>query len=106
MIKKTPNVLLAIISALLLSAGWFQSFTILMFVAWVPLLMIEDELSSLENIKRIKLKLTGLVYLTFFIWNVCVSWWIYYASIEGACLAIFCNAILMTMVFMTWHYKI
>ena len=103
MIKKTPNVLLAIISALLLSAGWFQSLTILMFIAWVPLLIIEDEFSSLETIKRRKLKLTGLVYFTFFVWNVCVSWWIYYASIEGACLAIFCNAILMTMVFMTWH---
>ena len=102
MIKKVPNVLLAFISALLLSAGWFQSLTILMFVAWVPLLMIEDNISSSENSKRKKLKLIGLVYLTFFIWNVCVSWWIYFASLEGACLAIFCNAILMTMVFIIW----
>jgi apolipoprotein N-acyltransferase len=102
-IKKTPNLLLALISALLLSASWFEPFTILAFVAWVPLLMIEDNISLSETAKRKKLKLIGLVYFTFFVWNACVTWWIYFASLEGACLAIFCNAILMTMVFMIWY---
>lgn len=103
MIYRLPNFILAIISALLLSAGWFSPFTIFIFFALVPLLVIEDKISNSTTIKRRRLALTGLSYLTFFVWNLCVSWWIYYASLGGAAMAIICNAILMSVVFMIWR---
>lgn len=103
MLKRVPNVVLVLISALLLSAGWFQSFTILILFSWIPLLIIEDRVSSNSTIKRKTVNLTGLVYLCFFIWNLVVCWWIYYASFEGACMAIICNPIFMCMAFMIWH---
>ncbi len=103
MLQRLPNYLLAILSGLLLSASWFDPFTFLIFFAWIPLLVIEDKISNSANSGRKKLKLTGLSYLTFFIWNICVTWWIYYASLEGAAMAIICNAILMCIVFMIWH---
>ncbi|MES2133739.1 MAG: apolipoprotein N-acyltransferase [Bacteroidota bacterium] len=103
MLQRLPNYLLALISGLLLSASWFEPFTFLIFFAWIPLLVIEDKISNSTSASRKRLKLTGLSYLTFFTWNICVTWWIYYASLEGACMAIICNAILMCVVFMIWH---
>lgn len=103
MFPKIPNSILAIISGLLLSAGWFAPTTILLFFAWVPLFIIENTISNSETLKRKKLKLIGFVYLSFFIWNICVTWWIYYASFGGAAMAIVCNPIFMCVVFMIWH---
>lgn len=103
MIYRLPNYLLAILSGLLLSAAWFSPLTILIFFAWVPLLVIEDKISNSQKVKRKRLALTGLSYLTFFIWNLAVTWWIYYASFGGAVMAIVCNAILMCVTFMLWR---
>ena len=103
MFQKIPNFVLAIISGLLFSAGWFAPLTILLFFAWVPLSIIEDNISKSEIIKRKKLKIIGFAYLSFFIWNICVTWWIYYASFGGAAMAIVCNPIFMCVVFMIFH---
>lgn len=102
MFQKVPNYILAIISGLLYSAGWFAPITILLFFAWVPLFIIEDKISNSLEIKRKKTKIIWLSYLTFFIWNICVTWWIYYASFGGAALAIVCNPIIMCSAFMIW----
>lgn len=103
MIFRLPNFVLAIISALLFSAGWFSPFTVLLFFAWVPLLIIDDKVSDSVTIKRKRLAITGLSYLTFFIWNLITSWWIYYASFGGVCMAVISNAVFMCVVFMLWH---
>ncbi len=103
MLKRLPNYVLALISGLLLSAAWFAPFTFLIFIAFVPLLTIEEKFCNVAFNTRNKLQLIGLSYLTFFIWNICVTWWIYYASLEGAAMAIICNAILMCTVFIIWH---
>ncbi|MFN8117476.1 MAG: apolipoprotein N-acyltransferase [Bacteroidia bacterium] len=103
MLQKTRFLILSILSGLLLSAGWFAPTTILLFFAWVPLFIIEDSLSNSETIKRKKLKLIWLVYLSFFVWNICVTWWIYHASFGGAAMAIVCNPIFMCMTFMVWY---
>jgi apolipoprotein N-acyltransferase len=102
-LQRLPNLVLALLSALLLSASWFSPFTFLIFFAWLPLLLIEDKISALPSSGRTRLKLTGLSYLTFFVWNICVTWWVYYASFGGAALAFICNSLLMCTVFMIWH---
>ncbi|MBA4239356.1 MAG: apolipoprotein N-acyltransferase [Sphingobacteriaceae bacterium] len=103
MLQKTRFLILSILSGLLFSAGWFAPTTILIFFAWVPIFFIEDFISNSETIKKKKLKLTGTVYLSFFIWNICVTWWIYYASFGGAAMAIICNPIFMCVAFMVWY---
>ncbi len=102
-LQRLPNLVLALLSALLLSASWFSPFTFLIFFAWLPLLLIEDKISALPSSGRTRLRLTGLSYLTFFVWNICVTWWVYYASFGGAALAFICNSLLMCTVFMIWH---
>lgn len=103
MIKKLPNYILAILSALFLSLAWYSPFTIFIFVGFVPLFIIENNISKSEISKRKKLKLIGSIYLALFLWNLGVTWWLFYASIEGALLAIICNPIFMCMVFIAWH---
>lgn len=102
MIYRIPNILLALIGSILLSLSWFAPFTFLIFIGFVPLLILEDKLSnSLSNKKH--LHLVWLSYATFLIWNLLVTWWIYFASFGGAAMAILCNSLLMSMVFMIWH---
>jgi apolipoprotein N-acyltransferase len=100
---KLKLIYFSILSGLLFSAGWFSPATILIFFAWVPIFFIEDFISNSETIKKKKLKLIGTVYLSFFIWNICVTWWIYYASFGGAAMAIICNPIFMCVAFMVWY---
>lgn len=103
MFQKIPNFVLAILSGLLFSAGWFSPFTIFIFIAWVPLFIIEDRISNNLEINRKKSKIIWLSYFAFFVWNICVTWWIYYASFEGAVLAIVCNPVFMCVTFMIWY---
>ncbi len=102
MFQKIPNFVLAIISALLLTASWFTPFTILLFIAWVPLFILEDKVSTSTIISKKQLVVTGLSYLTFFVWNLCVTWWIYFASFGGAAMAVVSNSLLMCTVFVIW----
>ena len=103
MLQKLPNTLLAILSGLLFSAGWLSPFTILIFFAWIPLLIIQDKISNEGVSSRKKLKIIGFTYLAFFIWNICVTWWVSYASFGGAAMAIICNPIFMIIAFMIWY---
>ncbi len=99
---KLPNIFLAILSGLLLAASWIFPFTFLIFIAWIPLLIVEQKISESLSAKRKSLKITGLSYLTFFIWNILTTWWIYYASFGGLCLAVVTNSLLMSIVFTTY----
>lgn len=81
--------LYALLSGLLLFAAWpVLPFTLLIFVAWMPLLFLE------EKIKR-KRTFFGLTYITMLVWNVATTWWIWNASIPGALAAFLANSFLM-----------
>ena len=82
--------LLAVLSgSLLLWAGWPVSpFTLLIFVAWVPLLWIADHVRSSK-------KFFGYTYLHMLLWNLLVTWWVWNASLPGALGAFFANSLIM-----------
>ncbi|MBI3718730.1 MAG: apolipoprotein N-acyltransferase [Sphingobacteriales bacterium] len=89
--KKIHPFLLSILSGLLLFAAWPMSpLTLLIFIAWIPLLIIEQQSKS-------KLKFFFYTYLTLFIWNISTTWWIWNASAPGAAGAILANSLLMTI---------
>nr|WP_279309214.1 apolipoprotein N-acyltransferase [Psychroserpens sp. SPM9] len=77
-------------------------FPAFLFVAFVPLLLAEQQL-RLSEIKRKGLKLFGLSYLTFFIWNIVTTNWLRFADLFGACFAIFVNSALMALLFLIYH---
>ncbi|MCW3077602.1 MAG: lnt [Bacteroidetes bacterium] len=95
------NLILSLLSAVLLSASWYCHLTILIFFAFVPLLLAEDNISSDPGANR-KLKVFRLALLTFVSWNVLVTWWVYLIQFGkmAAILAFVANGLLMAIVFL------
>ncbi len=79
--KRSRMLLLALLSALLLSIPFFQWGTgLLLMVAFVPLLLVEDEIARRKS-KRAKKdrkgRMIGYTLLTFIIFVLLTTWWIY-----------------------------
>ena len=90
------NLFKSILSAVLLTFAWpINGFSILIFFAFVPLLQVLYN----KPTKKSK-KTTAFFFLTFFLWNLGISWWIWNASPVGMWFAVIVNSWLMTIVFM------
>lgn len=101
--SRTKLLILSLLSGVLLFLGWPPlGWPVILFFAFVPLLWVEEAFSS-RKIKSKPALLFGLSYLTFLIWNVSTTWWIWNASPGGAAMAILANSFLMSIVFWTFH---
>ncbi len=95
--KKYASLILSFLSGLLLVFAWpVSAFTLLIFVAWVPLLFIAD-----QETNRIRFFLFAL--LSMFIWNAGTTWWIWNATPPGAIGAIIANSFLMSIPLWGFH---
>jgi apolipoprotein N-acyltransferase len=101
MLFKGNKWFLAFLSAVLLSLSWQKHWAVLAFFAWVPLLLLEDTVISSDE-KRSRMKIFLWSYPVFLVWNVCVSWWVWFASAGGSLMAFFANALLMSIVFVIY----
>lgn len=89
--KRFTPPLIAIGCGLLLWAAWPVSpLTLLIFIAWIPLLWLESVTASRK-------KFFYLTYLSMFTWNIATTWWIWNASLPGALGAFFANSLLMCL---------
>jgi apolipoprotein N-acyltransferase len=101
--KHIQFLLLSLLSGLLFMFSWPEiGFVPLIFVAFVPLFVIEENL-RLSGAKRSAWNVFGYSYLSFLIWNVGATWWIWYASDTGAVLAFLANSLLMSFFFTLAH---
>jgi len=95
---KSRRILLALLSAGLLTAAWpTWGIASLIFIGWVPLLLLEDRIAQGE-----KGKLFWLSFLAFLVWNVATTWWVWNAT-PAAIAAWILNALFMTIVFNVFH---
>ena len=102
--KRYQQIILAIVSGLLLSAAWpVRGFTPLIFIAFVPLFFIQDELGKLQN-KGKGGQLFLLSLLSFALWNTLTTYWIYNSTPVGGIAAIVLNSIFMATVFWLFHF--
>jgi len=86
---------LSILSGLLLCLGWTHlGVGWIMFVAFVPILILHEELQKSFN-KMASSAFLGYTFLSFLIWNVFAVWWICNATVAGAILAMLMPAVLM-----------
>lgn len=93
-----------IISALLFWLSWpTMSISILLFVAFVPLLLIEHELRISKEIRSSRY-LFRYSFISFFIWNLACSYWIWNASAFGMIIAVLLNSTLMSLVLLAYHF--
>ena len=99
--KKSKNILLTLLSGLLLGLAWYNV-NWLLFLAFVPFFLAVNNVHNSDS-RRKSLKIWGLSYLGFFVWNIVATWWVYNASLEGAILAIVCNALLHSWMFLIWY---
>jgi apolipoprotein N-acyltransferase len=95
---------LSVLSGLLFAFSWPETggLTVLIFAAFVPLLVLEQLVS--ENPQRYRSRhLFFYTYIAFFVFNVITSWWIKNASLSGGVMAVVFNALFMAVVFQLFH---
>jgi len=93
---------LSSLSGLLLYLGFpTMPFTILMFVAFVPLLAMESEISKKET--KPFWKVWRYAYSSFVIWNILSTFWVGNTSFAPGIVAMTVNALLMSIPFMLYH---
>src|SRR5690554_469064 len=106
-LSRLQRYLLSILSGILMVISFPHTGSLfpLIFVAWVPLLLIEHEVYS-QKYRSGKFFIHA--YLTFLIYNAGASHWIYYSigGEMGAIAAYLLNGALMAVVFMLFHWKI
>ncbi|WP_207496233.1 apolipoprotein N-acyltransferase [Aridibaculum aurantiacum] len=89
--KRYTSLLYSLLTGLLLVFAWPDSyFTALIFIAWIPLLLLADKE---KNVYRFFL----FCLLSMFIWNAGTTWWIWNSTPEGAIGAIIANSFLMCL---------
>lgn len=89
--KRYTNLWLALGSGILLWAAWPVSpLTLLIFVAWVPMLWLETKVKS-------RARFFGLTYIAMLTWNVATTWWIWNATEPGSVAAFLANSFLMSL---------
>lgn len=102
--RKANRILFSILTGMLLWSAWpARGFALFLFLAWIPLLFLEDFFYNNQKIYKPK-KLFWLSYLAFFTWNLLSTWWVYNSSAFGVAAAVFCNSLFMALVFMLFHF--
>jgi apolipoprotein N-acyltransferase len=97
------HILYSTSTGLLLFLGWpTLPFPFLLFIAFVPLLLIEDAYSLVRK-KRGAIHIFLYSFLAFIIWNTATTWWVCNASIGGGIAAIIANSLLMTLPIILFH---
>ena len=94
--------MLSILSGILMvvSFPYTGSLTFLVFISWVPLLLVEQYISMKRYSSR---KVFVHAYLTFLIYNVGTTWWVWNASAGGSVMAFVVNSLLMSLTFYAFH---
>ena len=89
---------IALLGSIILWAAWPVSpLTFLIFIAWVPLLWIEDNIDSWK-------KFLGLTYIHMLFWNVFTTWWVWNASPSGAMSAFLANSFIMCIPWLFFYF--
>jgi apolipoprotein N-acyltransferase len=97
------NLLLSLLSGILLWLAWpTYGFSGLLFIAFVPLLLAERNLRNSATSHPVK-KVWLLSYLSFVIWNLSTTYWLYFSTPFGMFFAVLVNALLMSLVFLAYH---
>ncbi len=101
--QKNKLLLLSTLSGLLLGIGFPVSpFTFLLFVAFVPLLIIEEEITEWRE-EASKWEVFKYSYNTFVIWNILSTYWVANTAYIASFVAIGLNSLFMTIPIMLYH---
>ena len=95
---------LAVLGALLLWGGWppqpSAPLSLLLFVGWVPYLLMERQL-TLRGAR--KGRVFASTYLFLVLWNALTTWWVSYAELTAGIAAVVLNALLLCLPLMAFR---
>ena len=95
---------LAALGALLLWGGWpphpSAPLALLLFIGWVPYLVMERQLTQTGARKR---RVFAYTYLFLVLWNALTTWWVSYAELTAGIAAVVLNALLMCLPLMAFR---
>ena len=98
--KNITKISLALLSGLLIAASWpTHGFTALIFIAFVPLIFLQD--NSQHNKKDYIFLLS---FLTFLVWNSLTTWWVWNSTPAGSIAMILLNSTFMATTFWLYHF--
>ncbi|MBU8892688.1 MAG: apolipoprotein N-acyltransferase [Bacteroidales bacterium] len=101
--KRSKLFILSLLSGILLTLPWYQQFSgVIILIAFVPLLLIEDYIYTTKQKNR-SIILLGYAALTFVIWNILATYWVKNAAFMGVVAAVIVNTLLMTTTFWLFH---
>ncbi len=90
------NIILALTSGVLLGLPWCTpSLFFVIFIAWLPLLLLEEEIRQRQNPYTV----FNYAFVSFLLWNILATWWIAQAQLVGAILIMIANALVQALVF-------
>src|ERR1700748_2795971 len=96
-LKAIHPAILSAVSGLLLFAAWPVSpLTFLIFIAFVPLLIMEDRGMS-------RVLFFVYTYLALLIWNIGTTWWTCNSTVPGGIAAMLANSLLMCIPWMGFY---
>lgn len=103
MIPSKRYLILALLSGLLLSIGWFEwGSGLILLMALVPLLLLEQQVFENRNSQSARIVFKYTLF-SFLIWNALTTWWISYATLGGGIAAVLLNSLFYTSVFYLFH---
>ena len=105
-------IILSLLSAVLLSISWpTYGIPFFIFIALVPLLILEHDISKFSNLKKKSLTIFGLSYLAFVIWNIVTTGWLYGArnpdgshSLFAVVVPVVLNSLFYAFIFQCYHW--
>jgi len=101
--KQTRLLILSVISGVLLGLPWLEWFSgIILLIAFVPLLFVEDYFTRNKDRNR-PIVLFGFAFFAFILWNIIAVCWIYKVTVAGAFFVILTNSLLLALVFFLFH---
>jgi apolipoprotein N-acyltransferase len=90
------NIFLALASGFLLGLPWsISALFFVVFFAWLPLLLLEAEIRHHPNPYAI----FNYAFISFVLWNILGTWWIFQVHPLGAVLIILANSLIQALVF-------
>lgn len=100
--RKIVKISLAILSGLLIAAAWpINGFTPLIFIAFVPIIFLQDYIGDENNNE--KGSIFGLSFIAFLVWNSLTTWWVWYSTAVGAVAMLLLNSSFMATTFWLYH---
>lgn len=99
----TKRILLAFLSGLLLSPAWYEwGSGLVLLIALIPLLMVEDYLSEHQD-EFGAVAFFKYAAIAIFTWNLTTTWWLYNAALIALSAAVLINTFMWSAVLWLFH---